>query len=90
MSGSELVERHLSRLAVVMAAMSVGACGLADPYADFPLRPVGYSGKIQIWEEVATGCVFASNTSVDGDIPKPLMAGSRQVGCRPTQQEQTK
>jgi|GEM_PF-1257052 len=68
----------------VFAAVAVAGLlltGCTDPANDRPLRTAGYSGNVQLWQERATGCMFAANTR-SGEAPRPLLdARGRQIGC---------
>jgi len=70
---------HGGACAIVAVLLLAGCAG---PYDDWPLRPAGYAGDTQFWEEASSGCLYASSAKGRFE-PMPLLRpDGTQMGCR--------
>lgn len=72
-------------LVVAALALFVVIClvlgGCSDPYRDWPVRPAGYAGNIQIWEERATGCLYTAPVKGEAKLSPLNRPDGSQMGC---------
>lgn len=62
---------------IVLAALSLSACG--NPYGDWPMKPAGYSGNFQMFEERETGCMYYV---VKENMKPMLRPDGTHIGCK--------
>jgi hypothetical protein len=65
--------------AITAAALTLAGC---SPFEGWALKPAGYAGEIQFWQEARTGCIYQQSTKrPDSTITPVLRPDGSHMGC---------